>query len=119
MLQNVSHEQLSSLYNAASFSLCPSLYEGYGYVVAESLSCGTPVIASPGGASRLFLKDQPFNQLLIEDPNDFSSFQNAVREVLAKPEYYRREVIEQIRPQIEKLMRPDNWWRRFSRAAGL
>jgi glycosyltransferase involved in cell wall biosynthesis len=119
MLQNVSHEQLSSLYNAASFSLCPSLYEGFGYVVAESLACGTPVIASPGGASRLFLKDQPFNQLLIEDPNDFSSFQNAVREVLAKPEYYRREVIEQIRPQIEKLMRPDNWWRRFSRAAGL
>jgi glycosyltransferase involved in cell wall biosynthesis len=114
VLQNFPHDQLSSLYNAASFSLCPSLYEPFGYVVAESLSCGTPVIASPGGASRLFLKDQPFSQFLIEDPNDFSSFKNAVRKVLAKPEYHRRAVIEQIRPRIEELMAPDNWWRRFS-----
>lgn len=119
VLQNVPHENVSALYNAADFSLCPSLYEGFGYVVAESLSCGTPVIASPGGASRLFLKDRPFNHFLIEDPNDFSSFQDAVREVLAKPEYYRRAVIEHIRPQIEKLMAPDNWWRRFFEVTGL
>jgi glycosyltransferase involved in cell wall biosynthesis len=119
VLHNVSHDRLAFLYNAASFSLCPSLYEPFGYVVAESLSCGTPVIASPGGASRLFLRDQPFSQFLIEDPNDSSSFERAVREVLAKPEYYRRAVIDQIRPQIEDLMAPENWWRRFSQAADL
>jgi glycosyltransferase involved in cell wall biosynthesis len=119
MLQNVSHEQLSPLYNAASFSLCPSLYEGFGYVVAESLSCGTPVVASPGGASRSFLKNPPLRQFLIEDPNDFSSFEGAVREVLAKPGYYRRAVIEQIRPRIEELMSPENWWQRFSEMVNL
>jgi glycosyltransferase involved in cell wall biosynthesis len=119
VLQNVSHDHLSALYNAASFSLCPSVYEPFGYVVAESLSCGTPVIASPGGASRLFLRDHPFNRFLIEDPNDFSSFQAAVCEVLAKPEYYRQAVIEHTRPEIEKLMAPNNWWRRFSKAAEL
>jgi len=119
LLHNVSHDHLASLYNAASFSVCPSLYEPFGYVVAESLSCGTPVIASPGGASRSFLQTPPFGQFLIEDPNDFSSFESAVREVLAKPEYYRRAVLEQIRPRIEKLMAPENWWRRFSEATNL
>lgn len=119
VLQNVPHDSVSALYNAATFSLCPSLYEGFGYVVAESLSCGTPVIASPGGASRLFLKDKPFSQFLIEDPNDFAGFQRAVRQMLAKPEYYRGAVIERTRPQIEKLMGPDNWWLRFFEATKL
>ena len=119
VLHNVPHDQLASLYNAASLSLCPSLYEPFGYVVAESLSCGTPVIASPGGASRSFLKNPPFRRFLIEDPNDSSSFEGAVREVLARPEYYRRAVIEQIRPCIEELMAPENWWRRFSEMVNL
>ena len=39
-------EELPVLYNAANFSVCPSYYEPFGYVVAESLACGTPVIAS-------------------------------------------------------------------------
>jgi glycosyltransferase involved in cell wall biosynthesis len=119
VLQNVSHDNLSSLYNAASFSLCPSLYEPFGYVVAESLACGTPVIASPGGASRFFLKDVPFRQFLIKDPNDFPSFRDAVRQVLAKPEYYRQAVIEHTRPEIEKLMAPNNWRSQFSKAVDL
>jgi glycosyltransferase involved in cell wall biosynthesis len=119
VLHNVSHDRLPSFYSAASFSLCPSLYEAFGYVVAESLSCGTPVIASPGGASRLFLRDHPFSQFLIEDPNDFASFRNAVGEMLARPGYYRQAVIAQIRPEIEKFMEPNNWWRRFSKAVDL
>ena len=63
--------------------------------------------------------DYATQEELIEDPNDFSSFESAVREVLAKPEYYRRAVLEQIRPRIEKLMAPENWWRRFSEATNL
>jgi hypothetical protein len=39
--------------------------------------------------------------------------------VLAKPEYYRQAVIEHTRPEIEKLMAPNNWWHRFSKAADL
>jgi glycosyltransferase involved in cell wall biosynthesis len=119
VLDNFSHDQLPSLYNAASFSLCPSLYEGFGYVVVESLACGTPVIASPGGASSLFLKDAPFSQFLIADPNDFPGFERAAREVLANSELYRGAVIERIRPRIAESMSQENWWRRFSQAANL
>jgi glycosyltransferase involved in cell wall biosynthesis len=36
---------LTAIYSAADFTVVPSLYETFGQVVAESLSCGTPAIA--------------------------------------------------------------------------
>ncbi len=119
VLQNVSPEQIPLLYNAADFSVCPSLYEPFGYVVAESLACGTPVIASPGGASRLFLREPPLDRLFIPDPNAVNEFLAAAREVLRDPGFYRRAVIERVRPKLEELMARDNWWRRFFEVAGL
>jgi glycosyltransferase involved in cell wall biosynthesis len=34
------------LYNEAVFSIYPSLYEGFGLPIVESMACGTPVITS-------------------------------------------------------------------------
>ncbi len=118
-VQNASPEQIPLFYNAADFSVCPSLYEPFGYVVAESLACGTPVIASPGGASRLFLREPPLEKLFVPDPNAVNGFQAAAEDVLRDPGYYRRAVIERVRPRLEDLMAPENWWRRFIEAAGL
>jgi glycosyltransferase involved in cell wall biosynthesis len=113
MLSDVPHDQLPELYGAADFSVCPSLYEPFGYVVAESLTCGTPAIASPGGASRLFLREPPVDRLLVARADGTEEFLAAVREVLRDPGFYRRAVIERVRPRIEELMAPANWWRRF------
>lgn len=119
LLRNVPHNLLPTLYSAADFSVCPSLYEPFGYVVAESLVCGTPAIASPGGASRLFLREPPMNRLLVSNPNARGGFLEAVREVLREPGLYRRAVIEQVRPRIEERMALRNWWRRFCEVTGL
>jgi glycosyltransferase involved in cell wall biosynthesis len=119
VLRDVPHDRISALYNAADFSLCPSLYEPFGYVVAEALACGTPVIASPGGASRLFLREPPLDRLLVSSPDVKQGFADAVQEVLREPELYRRAVIEQVRPRLEELMAPENWWRRFFEVTGL
>src|ERR1700733_4151766 len=119
ILRSVPHDQLPQLYGAADFSLCPSLYEPFGYVVSESLACGTPVIASPGGASRLFLREPPVNRLLISDKNPEDGFLAAVLEVVREPERYRKVVIEQVRPRIQELMDSKNWSRRFFEATGL
>jgi glycosyltransferase involved in cell wall biosynthesis len=118
-LQNVAHDQIPLLYSAADFSVCPSLYEGFGYVVAESLACGTPVIASPGGASRFFLTKPPISRLLISDESPEDGFLAAVQEVLRDPQSYRKAVIEQVRPKIVELMAPENWSRRFFEVTGL
>jgi glycosyltransferase involved in cell wall biosynthesis len=113
IFQNASYEQLPALYNAADFSLCPSRYEPFGYVVAEALACGTPVIATPGGASRLFLSKPPLNRFLIPYADDQMNFVKAVTEVLSDPMGYRQAVLEGVRPRLEELMAPENWWLRF------
>ena len=46
----VSTEQLVRLYNQATLVVSPSLYEGFGLPAAEAMACGTPVIATTGGA---------------------------------------------------------------------
>ena len=119
ILQNVSHDQMPLLYSAADFSVCPSLYEAFGYVVAESLACGTPVIASPGGASRAFLIRPPLDRLLISDPSSVDQFVAAAREVMRKPDFYRQAVEEFVRPKLNELMSPKSWSRRFRDATGL
>jgi len=43
-------EELVQHYSAAQIAVVPSLYEGFGLPAAEAMACGTPVIASTGGA---------------------------------------------------------------------
>jgi len=119
VFQDVSYKQLPSLYGAADFSVCPSKYEPFGLVVAEALACGTPVIASPGGASRLFLGQPPLNRLLISDPCTVEKFRSAILEVLFEPDFFRQLVLDRVRPQLEELMAPANWLRRFADVTGL
>ena len=42
----VADEDLPALYSAADFFVYPSLYEGFGLPVLESLACGTPVLTA-------------------------------------------------------------------------
>lgn len=44
-------EQLAALYRGASFSVFPSLLEGFGLPALESIRCGTPVVYWSGCAS--------------------------------------------------------------------
>lgn len=45
-LENVSDDLLARLYAAAEATIVPSLEEGFGLPVIESMACGTPVICS-------------------------------------------------------------------------
>lgn len=119
IVQNMAHDQVPVLYNAADFSLCPSLYEPFGYVVAESLACGTPAISSPGGASHLLLREPPLDRLLINDRESVDGFLAAVGEVLRDRAFYRKAVIEKVRPRLHELLATENWWHRFAQVTGL
>ena len=119
LIRDVPSEMIPLIFSAADFSLCPSAYEPFGYVVPEALSCGTPVIAAPGGASNLFLSDPPLDCLLVSNSNDTEGFLAAVREVLARPAFYRQLVLEHARPRVDQWMSPENWWRRFFEVTGL
>jgi glycosyltransferase involved in cell wall biosynthesis len=119
IFHDATYEVLPLLYNAADFSMCPSRYEPFGYVVAESLACGTPVVASPGGASLAFHIDSATKPLLTASADDMQGFTRAVRSVLSDPQKWRDLVQSVIRPRLERMMAPENWWRRFLGAVGL
>ena len=46
----LTREELVQHYSTAQIAVVPSLYEGFGLPAAEAMACGTPVIASAGGA---------------------------------------------------------------------
>ncbi|MFP6640810.1 MAG: glycosyltransferase family 4 protein [Myxococcota bacterium] len=46
----ISAEALVELYRSAALTIVPSLYEGFGLPAAESMACGTPVVACRAGA---------------------------------------------------------------------
>src|SRR5437016_246922 len=83
------YDLLPILYNAADFSLSPSRYDAFSFVVSEALSCGTPVIASPHGASLTFYTEPPLKQLLVDSADDHEGFRRAVRMVLSDPLRWR------------------------------
>ena len=113
------YDLLPTLYGAADFAVFPSRYEPFGYVVAEALACGTPVISSPGGASRLFLRGSPLDALLIEDAADSDGYLAVARDVLNDVPRYRQAVVEKARPRVVRTMAPENWWPRFLEVTGL
>jgi len=117
--QDAPYDILPVLYNAADFSLSPSRYDAFSFVVAEALCCGTPVIASPHGASLTFYKGPELKPLLTQSADDFEGFEAAVKQVLSAPQHWRQMIETHVRPRLEEMMGPQNWWKRFLEAVGI
>jgi glycosyltransferase involved in cell wall biosynthesis len=56
-IREASDDELAALYTGARFTIAPALHEGFDLPVAESLACGTPVVASDIPAHRAFLAE--------------------------------------------------------------
>jgi len=119
VLQNATYEVLPLLYNAADFSMCPSRYDPFPFVVSEALASGTPVIASPHGASLTFYTDPATKPLLTLSADDIEGFEEAVRQVLSDPRRWRDLIHTRVRPRLEEMMAPENWWKRFLKVVGI
>ncbi|MGD0226681.1 MAG: glycosyltransferase family 1 protein [Terriglobia bacterium] len=68
---------LPLFYNAASFMIYPSLYEGFGLPVVEAMACGTPVITSLGSS----LEEIAEGAALLVDPYSVASIATAIEKV--------------------------------------
>jgi glycosyltransferase involved in cell wall biosynthesis len=42
---NISDQALAKIFSPCKLNICPQKWEMFGYVIAESNSCGTPVLA--------------------------------------------------------------------------
>ncbi len=73
-------EQLVRIYNQAEIVVSPSLYEGFGLPAAEAMACGTPVIATTGGAFPEVIDHDETGWLV--PPGDAKALADAIRKLM-------------------------------------
>ncbi len=88
---HVGDNELKQLYQRCRFTLHPSLYEGFGLPVLESLSCGRPCIVTDRGALAQVARDGGCYVVSDPEPNALAG---AIRELLLDPALYERLVGE-------------------------
>ena len=93
-------------YRLARFTVFPSLNEGFGLPVAESLAVGTPVITSGFGSTAEIAED---GGAILIDPRDDDDLTSAMRTLLTDDDTLRR-----LRAEAES--RPRTSWDEYSRA---
>lgn len=100
VLRNVDDRVLVDSYREASFTVFPSLHEGFGLPVAESLAFGVPVITSDFGSTAEIAAD---GGCLLVDPRDDLALARAMRTLLVEDE--RRAAL-----RSEARARPSRSW---------
>jgi glycosyltransferase involved in cell wall biosynthesis len=84
-------DELFAWYRIARFSVFPSLYEGFGLPIAESLRIGTPVITSNYGSMREIAS---LGGALVVDPRDPAQVRDAMARLLTDEELNAKLRIE-------------------------
>ena len=100
----VSDHDLEKAYTSASFTVFPSLHEGFGLPVAESLSRGTPVITTNFGSTA---EIGSHGGTLLINPRDNQALTNAIRTLLTEP-----ATLNQLRTEITT--RPTRNWQNYA-----
>jgi glycosyltransferase involved in cell wall biosynthesis len=104
----VNEEEKYTLLNNANSFVFPSLYEGFGLPIIEAFASNLPVLTSNVGA----MPEAGGNAALyIQDPYNTVEISNGLIKI-AKDDKIRKELIANIKPQIEKFT-VDNFNKRF------
>lgn len=99
-LGSVPDAELRNWYRAADLFILPTIaYEGFGMVTAEALACGTPVVATPVGATSEIL--DPLDQDLMADEVSARSLVAAIeRALLRTSSAFRDDCYEYARDRL-------------------
>jgi len=79
---HVSDERLPGLYARASVLAMPSLYEGFGFPILESMAAGTPVVASNTSS----LPEVAGDAAILVAPLDEQALAAAIADILFNPQ---------------------------------
>ena len=101
-LKNVSIEELPSIYKLADLFIYPSVFEGFGIPIIESLVSGTPVITTKDGC---FSEAGGPNSIYI-DPLNYEEIANAIDSLLSNTKQQQlmidtgKEFVKKFDPKI-------------------
>lgn len=87
MVGDKTDEELSYHYSACDVTVLPSLGEGFGYPIAESMACGVPCVHGDYAGGAMFVPEHlrvPVQAVRLDTPY------NCVRPVFDPPEFARR-----------------------------
>lgn len=96
----LSSEDLRREYHSAQVTAVPSLYEGFGLPAAESMACGTPVVATSAGALPEVVGEDGTGVLV--PPRDARALAMAIRRVLEDGDQ-RERMAKAGRERVENL----------------
>jgi glycosyltransferase involved in cell wall biosynthesis len=82
----IDDEGLVRLYNEVALAVVPSLYEGFSLPAIEAMACGTPLVATTGGALPEVVDDGG----LLVPPGDPGALAAALLRVLGSPSLQAR-----------------------------
>lgn len=94
----VPDSELVKLYGAASVVVYPSLYEGFGYPVAEGLACGVPVVTSQCSS----LPEVGGTAAFYANPHDPADIARAIQEALIQSPQERSRRAEEGRRHVKQ-----------------
>ncbi len=100
LVESPSDSELVALYEACTFTVFPSLYEGWGLPVTESLSFGKTVAAS----NRSAIPEAGGDFCCYFDPENVDDAYNVIRSLIEHPERVR-----QLEAEIAAKFRPPGW----------
>lgn len=83
----IPNEKMPEFYTTADMLLFPTLSESFGFVIAESMACGTPVAALSGRGSPDEIIQDGLNGILAKDETELAT---KILEVLHSPEKLKR-----------------------------
>ena len=81
LLGYVPDEDLPGLYNLAEVVAFPSLYEGFGLPIVESMACGAPVMTS----NRASMAELGADAALLVDPTENEALADGLMRLLTEP----------------------------------
>jgi glycosyltransferase involved in cell wall biosynthesis len=99
-VQSPSEQELAGLYEACAFTVFPSLYEGWGLPVTESLGFGKTVAAS----NRSSIPEAGGAFCSYFDPENLEDAYSVIRNLIENPEQVSR-----LEHRIAKEFRPPGW----------